>query len=164
VKAHIKEQKDTFTRFNVHWTPTQLVLDSDGVERHRIEGFLPSIDFMAQLELGLGKFYFQKEDYARAEEVLRSDLQTSIDFMAQLELGLGKFYFQKEDYARAEEVLRSDLQNHPKSFAAAEVRYWAGVAAYKKTNDAKNLAAAAQELQKLYPESEWTRKASVWSH
>jgi thioredoxin-related protein len=129
VKAHIKEQKDTFTRFNVHWTPTQLVLDSDGVERHRIEGFLPSIDFMAQLELGLGKFYFQKEDYARAEE-----------------------------------VLRSDLQNHPKSFAAAEVRYWAGVAAYKKTNDAKNLAAAAQELQKLYPESEWTRKASVWSH
>jgi outer membrane protein assembly factor BamD (BamD/ComL family) len=54
-------------RFGVNWTPTVLVMDSDGVERHRIEGFLPAPDFAAQLLLGLGHAAFANKDWKEAE-------------------------------------------------------------------------------------------------
>jgi len=129
VKIHAKEQKELFDKFNVHWTPTQLILDSDGVERHRIEGFLPVEDFLAQLSLGLGKLHFQKGNYDQSER-----------------------------------TLRDVVESHPSAACAAEARYWAGAVAYKKTHDAKNLGEAYKELQQSYPDSEWTKKASVWSH
>ena len=128
MKAHIKEQQPTFKRFNAQWTPTQILLDTDGVERHRIEGFLPVDDFLAQLSLGLGKLHFQRGDYAEAEK-----------------------------------DLRSVCESFPRSGAAPEACYWSGVAAYKRTNDASHLGSTARELKERYPESEWTRKGSVWS-
>lgn len=129
MKVHIKEQKQAFERFNAQWTPTQLVLDPEGVERHRIEGFLPVEDFLAQLELGLGKLSFQHHDFDEAAEHFRSVC---------------------EDY--------------PASGASPEGCYWAGVAAYKGSKDAQHLATAAKLLEDRYPQSEWARKASVWSH
>lgn len=128
VKVHIKEQKPTFQRFNAQWTPTQIVLDPEGVERHRIEGFLPVDDFLAQLELGLGRLHFQHQDYGEA---------------------------QKE--------FRLVCESFPKSGGAPEACYWAGVAAYKESNDARHLASTARALKEKYPDSEWARKASVWS-
>ena len=72
MKVHIKEQKPIFQRFSARWTPTQIVLDSEGVERHRIEGFLPVDDFLAQLEPGLAKMMFQQQSYAEAEKRFHS--------------------------------------------------------------------------------------------
>jgi hypothetical protein len=72
VRAHIKENPQAFERFKAQWTPTILILDGDGVERHRIEGFLPVDDYLAQLELGLGKMSFEKKDFREAEEFFRS--------------------------------------------------------------------------------------------
>ena len=46
-------------------------LDPEGVERHRIEGFLPADDFLAQLTLGLGHSAFAREDFAAAERWFR---------------------------------------------------------------------------------------------
>ena len=127
VKAHIKEQKQIFERFNAQWTPTQIVLDADGVERHRIEGFLPVDDFLAQLELGLGKLHFQHQNYGEAEE-----------------------------------HLRTVCESFPHAGAAPEACYWAGVSAYKRSNEARHLGSTATALKERYPESEWARKASVW--
>ncbi len=127
VKIHIKEQKPTFQRFNAQWTPTLIVLDPDGAERHRIEGFLPVDDFLAQLELGLARLAFQGASYGEAEKRFRSVCEA-----------------------------------HAGSGAAPEACYGAGVSAYKASNDPAPLKATAQKLQKGYPESEWTRKASVW--
>jgi uncharacterized protein HemY len=127
VKAHIKEQKATFERFNAQWTPTQILLDSEGVERHRIEGFLPVDDFLAQLELGLGKLHFQHRNYGEAEKHLRSVCESS-----------------------------------PRAGAAPEACYWAGVSVYKGSNDPRHLGSTARVLKERYPDSEWTRKASVW--
>ena len=76
MKAHIKEEHATFDRFGARWTPTQIVLDSDGVERHRIEGFLPVEDFLAQLELGLGKLAFEGKNYTEAEYRFQSVCDT----------------------------------------------------------------------------------------
>ena len=71
-KFHIKEQPQAFQRFNAMWTPTILVLDDGGNERHRIEGFLPVDDFLAQLTLGLGKAAFAAGRWGEAEEFYRS--------------------------------------------------------------------------------------------
>jgi len=68
VKVHIKEQKQVFDRFGAPWTPTQIVVDAEGEERHRVEGFLPVEDFLAQLELGLGKLKFHQKRFTEAEK------------------------------------------------------------------------------------------------
>ena len=70
-RVHVKEQAQDFQRlgdrFNARWTPTTLLLEPDGTERHRIEGFLPTEDFAAQLTLGLGKAAFARQQWERAE-------------------------------------------------------------------------------------------------
>ena len=48
-----------------------LILDPDGQERHRIEGFLPTNDFLSQLALGLAKSAFQRQDFDEAERRYR---------------------------------------------------------------------------------------------
>ena len=57
-----------FKQFQAQWTPTILLMDAERAERHRIEGFLPADDFLAQLELGLGKLAFQTERFQDAEK------------------------------------------------------------------------------------------------
>ena len=75
VRVHVKENADAFRtlgdRFNAHWTPTTLLIDGSGAERHRIEGFLPADEFLAQLALGLAKAAFARQDYAAAERLYR---------------------------------------------------------------------------------------------
>lgn len=71
VKIHIKEQPDTFKRFGAQWTPTLMILDADGSERHRFEGFLPAQDFRAQLALGLAHAAFKREAWQEAERLFR---------------------------------------------------------------------------------------------
>lgn len=63
MKIHIKERKQDFARFRAEWTPTTIVAEPDGTERHRIEGFLPADDFLAQLHLGLAKAAFSRGEF-----------------------------------------------------------------------------------------------------
>ena len=49
------------------WTPTVLILDANGVERYRNEGYLPKDEFRAQLELGLAAAAFTNKHWADAE-------------------------------------------------------------------------------------------------
>ena len=128
VRIHIREQRPTFQRFKAEWTPTQLVLDPEGVERHRVEGFLPTDDFLAQLELGLAKVAFGLKRHDEAE---RRFLDVT--------------------------------EKHPRAAAAPEARYWAGVSAYKASGSAEHLRTTAKALEARFPDSEWTRKASVWN-
>ena len=44
-----------------------LLLDSEGKERVRLEGYLPNNDFVAALESGLGRIAFVHKKYADAE-------------------------------------------------------------------------------------------------
>ena len=63
-------------RFGVNWTPTVLILDPDGKEQHRIEGFLPADDFLAQLHLGLAHAAFRAGRYDEAERRFRQIVQS----------------------------------------------------------------------------------------
>jgi outer membrane protein assembly factor BamD (BamD/ComL family) len=124
----VKKQPKEFERWKALWTPTQIILDSSGVERHRIEGFLPVDDLLAQLELGLGRLAFEHSEFGQAEQ----EFQHVCD-------------------------------GFPRSSAAAEACYWAGVSRYKLTHAADALKHTAALLEERYPESEWTKKALVWS-
>jgi TolA-binding protein len=75
VRIHVKHNADAFAKlgekFNAQWTPTILLVDASGEERHRIEGFLPLDDFLSQLSLGLAKAAFARKDHAAAERLYK---------------------------------------------------------------------------------------------
>ena len=70
IRIHVQEQTADFKhfagRYGANWTPTILELDSEGVEQHRVEGFLPANDLLAQLALGLGHAAFKRHDWTEA--------------------------------------------------------------------------------------------------
>ena len=69
VAAHIKEHPAWFHRFDATWTPTILILDSKGTERHRIEGYLPREEFEAQLAMALARVAFKEKRWPEAERI-----------------------------------------------------------------------------------------------
>jgi len=74
-RVHVREQAEDFQRlgerYGAQWTPTTLMLDSDGKEQHRVEGFLEADDFLAQLRLGLGKIEFNAKRWQDAERAFQ---------------------------------------------------------------------------------------------
>jgi TolA-binding protein len=105
------------------------LLNPDGSEFHKMEGFFGIDDFVAQLRLGLAKRDFQQNRFKEAEERFR------------------KIYAELPD-----------------STSAPEAMYWAGVSAYKATNQPEHLGETGKKLRDKYPSSEWARKAAVWLH
>jgi thioredoxin-related protein len=71
VRLHVKNHGEDMKRFGVDWTPTILLVDSDGKELYRIEGFLPADDFLSQLQLGYGHAQFTQGHYQDAERQFR---------------------------------------------------------------------------------------------
>jgi uncharacterized protein HemY len=69
VESHIKEHPAWFHRFSATWTPTVLILDSNGAEQYRIEGYLPKDEFQAQLEMALGRLAFKQMKWSDAERI-----------------------------------------------------------------------------------------------
>jgi hypothetical protein len=66
--VHVKENPKNFYRFGALWTPTVLIMDPDGKERWRLEGYLSKDEFRANLEMGLARVAFMKKDFADAEQ------------------------------------------------------------------------------------------------
>ena len=130
-RLHVREQAADFKRFGerygAHWTPAILELDPEGVEQHRVEGFLEADDLLAQLTLGLGKSAFKSRRWQEAERRFR-------------------------------EV----VDHYPKSDAAPEALYWAGVSRYRQTGDPSALAATSAAFGNQYQDSIWAKKASIW--
>ncbi len=115
-------------RYSVKWTPTIIILDSDGEEHHRFVGYLPPEDFTAQITLGKGKIEF---DLDRFEQAIQCFQEVLVRF--------------------------------PKSDAASEAQYYLAVTKYKASHDPKELKSGLEMLQRDYPNSEWTKKAQVYS-
>lgn len=82
-RAHVKENQAAFERFNAQWTPTILILDPGGTERHRIEGFLPAEDFLAQLRIGLAHASRLTGNFTDAEKRYRELSQGNDDVAAE---------------------------------------------------------------------------------
>lgn len=65
----MKRNPEAMERFDVQWTPTLLVLDANGKERHRIEGFLEAGPLLAQLRIGLAHAAFANQQWDDAERL-----------------------------------------------------------------------------------------------
>lgn len=76
VRVHVRDQSEEFQRlgqeYGAEWTPSILMLDSSGEERHRMEGFMPAPEFIPQLEFGLARIDFSRHDFDVAERRFRS--------------------------------------------------------------------------------------------
>ena len=79
VRVHVKDNAADFQRFgerfNAQWTPTILLIGPDDEVVRRIEGFLPTEDFLAQLTLGLAHYAFKHKDFAGAERRFREVIE-----------------------------------------------------------------------------------------
>ena len=128
-RFHIKENSAAFDRFGAQWTPTILILDEEGVERHRIEGFLPAEDFLAQLELGLAKLAFQHNDYKEAEQWFHSVCESLGGATAAPEACYweGVSAYKVDNQAEhLHETYRKLSQRYPESEWAKKASVWAG--------------------------------------
>jgi hypothetical protein len=135
-RVHVKDQPADFKRFGerfgANWTPTILHIDPDGTERHRIEGFLPAEDFIAQLALGLGHAAFQRHDYDEAERRFREVLARHPDGDAAPEalywVGVSR-YKESHDAAELEATARAFAERFTDSSWAKKASVWAKSAA-----------------------------------
>ena len=67
MRIDVRKNPAPMERFGAHWTPIVIVLDPNGTERYRFEGYLPVEDFLAHLTLALGRVAFETGDFGAAE-------------------------------------------------------------------------------------------------
>jgi len=91
VRLHVKKHPEALERFGANWTPTVMVLDRNGKEAYRIEGYLPPDDFLSQLELGAAHEAFKSGRFDESERRFRHILETlpSTDAAAEAQYWAG---------------------------------------------------------------------------
>ena len=128
LEAHIKEHPAYFHRFDAVWTPTVLVLDSDGAERFRIEGYLPRDEFRAHLELGLARLAFMRKQWAEAEQRYAQVVERYPDSKAAPEAVYWRgvsHYKATNDHTVLGEVAEQFKQTYQDSVWAQKASVWA---------------------------------------
>ena len=66
VKIHTDDHPELTDKYRVPWTPTYIILGADGTEHYRETGYLPPKDFLAHMNLALGRAAFEERDFAAA--------------------------------------------------------------------------------------------------
>ena len=82
------------------------------------------------------------------------------EFAARLLAGLGHARLRLRQFDAAEALYADVLRRFPTSFAAPEAAYFAATTAYRKTGEGEKLVQGWDELEKIYPMTEWTVKQS----
>jgi hypothetical protein len=130
-RLHVRDDAADFKRYRERyaslWTPTILLLHPNGEERHRIEGFLPAEDFLAQLTLGLGHLAFTAERWSEAErwftQVVEQFPQSEAAAEALYWAGVSR-YKGKDDKNALAETARAFEQRYPDSSWAKKASVW----------------------------------------
>src|SRR5690349_1346295 len=75
VQFNVVEQPEVMDRFNTPWTPTLIVLDGEGKQHRRSQGYLDAKRFLAEMALARLQAAIDRRDFETAErlssEVLR---------------------------------------------------------------------------------------------
>ena len=80
------------------------------------------------------------------------------EFAAQLLAGLGHARLRLRQFEAAETLYADVLRRFPTALVAPEAQYFAAVTAYRKTGEPNGLLHGWHDLEKTYPNSEWTVK------
>jgi TolA-binding protein len=104
-----------------------IILDSKGVERFRLEGYLPTKEFRAQLELGLARVAFMNKDWAEAERRYAAVLERYGDTKAGPEAlywkGVSQ-YKATNDHTVLGELPQQFKEKYPDSISALKTAAW----------------------------------------
>ena len=127
LEAHIKEHAAYFHRFDSVWTPSVLILDPNGKERYRLEGYLPKDEFRAHLEMGLARVAFMSKDWATAEDRYTAVLQRYPNSKAAPEALYWKglsHYKSTNDHTVLSELPEQFQEKYPDSIWALKTAAW----------------------------------------
>lgn len=106
-----------------------MIVDPDGSERYRFEGYLPPDEFLAQLQLGLGKDAFSHDQWNDAERWFRAVVQRFAKTDAAPEAlywaGVAK-YKAAGNPAALKETADQFAKQYPQSVWAKKASVWAG--------------------------------------
>ena len=119
VKIHIDDHPDLTEKYRVPWTPTYIILGADGTEHYRETGYLPPKDFLAHMNLALGRAAFEDRDFPAAAGFF----QTIVDRYGGSEVVPEALYFLGVSRNRMKGGSSDDrkaiwkrlLEEHPKS-------------------------------------------------
>ena len=131
VRIHVRDDAEAWKKvgleLGVQWTPTILILSPEGKEQHRIEGFLPSDDFLAQLSIGLAKAAFGRGEFADAEQRYREIVERYPNTESAPEAlywaGVSR-YKGSNDGAALQETARSFKQRYTDTAWAKKASVW----------------------------------------
>ena len=104
-----------------------VILDSNGNERFRIDGYLPREEFRAQLELGLARIAFMSKRFADAERLYASVLDRFPNTHAAPEALYWKgvsHYKATNDHTVLGELPEQFRQKYPNSVWALKTAAW----------------------------------------
>ena len=104
-----------------------VILDSNGNERFRIDGYLPREEFRAQLELGLARIAFMSKRFADAERLYASVLDRFPNTHAAPEALYWKgvsHYKATNDHTVLGELPDQFRQKYPNSIWALKTAAW----------------------------------------
>lgn len=133
VRVHVKDDADEYrrlgSRFGAEWTPTILVVDPEGEERHRVEGFLPVDELLGQLQLGLARVELSAGSFHDAEELFQDLVRTHPDTEAAPEAlywaGVAR-YKATNDGSALEETARAFQERYQDTPWAKKASVWSG--------------------------------------
>jgi hypothetical protein len=118
VKVSVKENARLLEDYLVSWTPNILVVDEKSRVHYRIEGYLPPEDFVAYLSLGIGKYWLNHKQFAKAgerfEEVSQRHAGTDMAAEAHYWIGVAR-YKQAHDPAQLRPWWQKLAQEYPRS-------------------------------------------------
>jgi TolA-binding protein len=104
-----------------------VILDSNGKERFRIEGYLPQEEFRAQLELALSRIAFMSKQFAEAEKRYSAVLDRYPNTQAAPEALYWKgvsHYKATNDHTVLGELPEQFRQKYPNSSWALKTAAW----------------------------------------
>ena len=126
---NIKEHATWFKRFDVPWTPTAMVVDAEGKERYRIEGYLPREEFFAQVKLGLARVAFLAKRFEEAEAIYNDIVLHHPNSASAAEAiywrGVAQ-YKRTKDHTVLNAVAKEFTQHFQGSIWAEKASIWAG--------------------------------------
>lgn len=81
------------------------------------------------------------------------------ELVASLKLGLGKTSFDADRFEEAVGWFDQVVDGHPSTSSVPEAIFYRAVAQFKTGHDPAPLKTAYEELEKRFPENEWTKRA-----
>ena len=118
LKVNVKQDPRLAEDYLVSWTPAVVVADEKGKVHYRCEGYFAPEDFMAQLSLGLGRYWLDRRQFIpareRFEEVARRHAGSEAGAEALYWLGVVS-YKESQDPAQLRPSWQKLVQEYPGS-------------------------------------------------